>query len=281
MKWFLFLFLLFFSCRQDKSPAMDPVNFDSSILPKRQESLTATVNTADNEEKMTPLIKFFQKNADQSALKFHKINVYTTGDTDVSEISNYEANQGKTISRDSIHAGKLLIIQVVNPSKAALLSFRIDGKEFKKTIGIEPLRLNENACRYFSFKGKEYYYLQAKLLYSYWGSIGNVYYHMIYVVKNRELSTFMSCRFPQPVCFGDADADDRLDFLHFSNENFCTTVPSGAEFEVNLYSCNEKGKFELRKDKKGTAWYIVGNSGESYGQDSFNITKHYWPIKIR
>ena len=140
---------------------------------------------------------------------------------------------------------------------------------------------NSDGFRHFSFKGKKFYYMQANLLYTYGGSIGNVYYHMIYDPQHQELSIFSSCRFDKAICFGDANGDNNLDFLHFMNSDFCTTVPSSAEFEANLYSCNGSGKFEIQKDKKRNSYFILGNSGESYTQDSFNISKYNWPVKLK
>jgi hypothetical protein len=123
--------------------------------------------------------------------------------------------------------------------------------------------------------------MRANLLYTYGGSVGNLSEHMIYDMKNETLAAFSSCRFEQSICFGDVNADDQLDFLHFNNDDFCTSLPSSAKFEVKFYSFDEKGKVVLQKDKKGVPYSIIGNSGEDYSQDSFNIIKLHWPVQIK
>lgn len=280
MKWFLFLFAVLVSCKQEKRSVVESIEYDSSVMPKKTDT-TIALKTTEEKKEISLLDNFFIKNIDQSSLKFYKVDPQFSGDIYAEEYISRAATDGKKISRDSIRVGKLLIVQISNPEDATLTSFKINGKTFSKTALEEPLLFNDQAFRHFSFKGKEYYYMQANILYFFGGSIGNVYYHIIYDVRNKEISTFTSCRFDKTICFGDANGDDRLDFLHFMNDDFCTLVPSSADFEVNLYSCNSKGKFEMQKDKKGKPYYIYGNSGESYTQDSFNTYEHYWPLKIK
>lgn len=281
MKWFLFLFIAIVSCQQDKNPEFETVTYDPSILSKKDGITAQLPSGSSKKETLTPLEIFFSKNISQSSLKLFGITPELTSDSLSGKSIVRNTNSGTTIIADSLRIGKLLIVQLYNGEDGTLKSFKIDGKKFDRQMGGEPLSFNKDELMFFIFKGKNYYYLQANLLYTYGGSIRNIYYHMIYDEQNRELTMFNSCRFYRPICFGDVDGDDQLDFMHFQNDDFCTTIPSSANFEVNLYSCNKKGKFELQKDKSGKTYFISGNSGESYLQDSFNISKSYWPVEIK
>ena len=113
-------------------------------------------------------------------------------------------------------------------------------------------------------------------MYSLGTSMGNVCYNLVYSVAQKRLNCFETCRFYQMV-FGDANGDADLDYLDFNNSDFCTTVPSSDSVTIQLYSCNKKGDFILQKDPKGKPYFIDGNTGNSYNQDSFNIKRYYWP----
>jgi hypothetical protein len=113
-----------------------------------------------------------------------------------------------------------------------------------------------------------------------YGSIHTISYHLIYNVKAKSPDTFRTCRFDE-MLFGDANGDENLDYLDFDNSDFCTGVPSSDRVTIQLYSYNENTEFLLQKDKKGTAYFIDGNTGEGFAQDSFNVKRHYWPVPLK
>ncbi|MBI5373323.1 MAG: hypothetical protein HZA79_14970 [Sphingobacteriales bacterium] len=148
-----------------------------------------------------------------------------------------------------------------------------DGQDI---MGEDQIEFDSQSFRHFVFKSKEYYYIRAGSIYSGGASMGNVNYHLIYDLKHRRLNCFQTCRFGYGL-FGDADGDDRLDYLEFDNSDFCTTVPYSDFATIRLYSINPMGNFELQKDRKGKTYFIEGRTGEGWMQDSFNVVSHYWP----
>jgi hypothetical protein len=159
---------------------------------------------------------------------------------------------------------------------------KFNGKPFKKVAGPEGvyndetiLDFNNSSFRYFSFKGNKFYYIRAHFMDGRYGSIHTITYHLIYNLQNMSVSCFETCRY-SPILFGDVDGDDRLDYLEFENSDFCTGVPSSDRATIFLYSCNEKGEFVLRKGKGNEPYYIEGNTGANYTQDSFIVKKANW-----
>ncbi len=142
------------------------------------------------------------------------------------------------------------------------------------------LDMEETSFRHFFFRGKEFYYIKARVMDGHYGSIHTIRYHLIYNPIAKSPDMFMTCRF-EDMLFGDANGDDELDYLDFNNADFCTGVPLSDMVTIQLYSCNDKGQFILQKDKKGKPHFINGRTGDSFMQDSFNIKESYWPVPIR
>jgi hypothetical protein len=140
--------------------------------------------------------------------------------------------------------------------------------------------LDEKSFRYFSFRGNKYYYFDATIPHT-GGSVDNICYFLIYNLKGENVSAFYSCRYEGPLLFGNVNGDDQLDFLNFRNEDFCTTVPGSDKATFELYSCNTKGEFVKQKDKNNKPYFIEGNTGIGYNQDSFKIKSFNWPVKVK
>lgn len=277
MKWFLFLLIAIASCKQEKETSENMIYQDSSLASevvdtRKGRSALTQGSPGLSDVRNSPLNNFFKKNVDQSGLQFYELKglVYS-GDVVA----------GTNIRRDSIRNKNISIIQVAKVDEGTTVDFSIDGFSFKSTPWADALEFNMDAFRHFRYKGNEYYYLQGNFINSFGGSMRNVCYHIIYMLGSKQVNYFTSCRFDKVFCFGDVDGNESLDYLDFKNEDFCTMLPSSADFMVNFYSCNEKGKFEIQKDKKGKHYFINGNSGENLLQDSFNISSHYWPLQIR
>lgn len=187
------------------------------------------------------------------------------------------------VRRDTLKNGKTTIISAYYFGDKPKQKITIDGflisaynGDGEDLMSDDQIDFDSQSFRHFSFKGKAYYYIMAGSIYNEGASMGNVNYHLLYDLANRRLNCFQTCRFGYGL-FGDADGDDRLDYLEFDNSDFCTTVPSSDFATIRLYSLNAKGKFELQKDKKGQVFLIEGRTGDDYAQDSFLVKNHYWP----
>jgi hypothetical protein len=143
-------------------------------------------------------------------------------------------------------------------------------------INDDQIDFNGHSFRYFSFKGTVFYYIQAGSFDSFGTSMGNVIYHLIYSIKDNQLNCYETCRMA-PMLFGDVNGDDHLDYLDFDNSDFCTTIPYSQNVTIQLYSCDKKGKFVLQKDAAYKPYFIDGNTGHGFEQDSFNVKKYKWP----
>jgi hypothetical protein len=165
---------------------------------------------------------------------------------------------------------------------------KINGIPLKAVTGGQPgvfnigdiLDFDHSSFRYFSFKGKKYYYIRANYMDAFGASMGNVNCHMIYDLEHKSISCFETCRYA-PMLFGDVDGDARLDYLDFINDEFCTTVPGSDSVTIQLYSCNEKGQLVLQKGNGKQPYYIAGHTGIDFQYDSFNVSKASWikPLK--
>jgi len=180
-----------------------------------------------------------------------------------------------------------IITTIYNFGAEEIQQIKVNGTPVNKMGGpnvqyedVNVMDFNNSSFRYFSFKGNKFYYIQAAVMDGHAGSIGNLTFHLIYSLKDKKFSYFETCRF-SPMLLGDVNGDDQLDFLDFDNSDFCTGVPSSDRAAIQLYSCNEKGEFVLQTDKAKQPWYIEGNTGASFKQDSFIISKANWiePLK--
>lgn len=193
-------------------------------------------------------------------------------------------DQRKEVRFDTLKNGNTTIISIYSFGKVESQRITINGfiiRDYKwnniDSLQEEVFDLEENSFRHFSFKGKEYYYIQAHSFYSFGGSARNVFYHLIYNLENRELSIFQTCRFNN-MLFGDANGDENLDYLDFNNADFCTGVPLSDSVTIQLYSCNKKGDFILQKDVNNKPYFIDGNTGDGFTQDSFIVKRMNWPF---
>lgn len=207
-------------------------------------------------------------------------------------LSNYTLSHSVLIDPQ-----KKLRYDTLKNDKALMISeYYFGDKEYQKITfngrvirnyrwnGIDSLQedifdVNHESFRYFSFKGKDYLYFNATIMGMGGVSAGNIVYQFLYDINTPSSVQVYSCRF-EDILVGDVDGDEFLDFLHFDNSDFCTTVPSSDNALVWLYSSDEKGEFKLRKDLKGREYFIEGNTGEGYRQDSFIMKKYSWPVPI-
>jgi hypothetical protein len=196
-------------------------------------------------------------------------------------------DQKSKIRTDTLRNSRVVIVSKYKFSKLVSQKITINGllvKDYKGTgndiMGDDFIDFDPISFRHFSFKGEEFYYIRAGSLYSFGTSMGNVNYNLVYNVKHNRLNCFETCRFGY-MLFGDANGDDNLDYLDFNNSDFCTTVPGSDNVTIQLYSCNNRGDFILQKDSKGSPYFIEGNTGDDFSQNSFIVRKYYWfrPLK--
>ena len=190
---------------------------------------------------------------------------------------------------DTLQNGKVSFIQkeilgLYSEDNNGRSVLRIDGKVVKAksitdTESEYLFDFDASSFRHFSFYDKEFYYIRANQTGSMGASMGNVSYHLIYDLSLNKLFYLETCRLENVILFGDVNGDKSIDFINFDNSEFCTTVPGSDRVVIQLYSY-KNGKFILQKDKKGVPYSIEGNTGFHYAQDSFNIKKSYWPVKL-
>ncbi len=166
--------------------------------------------------------------------------------------------------------------QVIKLNGKVIKDYHWDGSESDE----EPvLDFYPESFRHFSFKGKEFYYIRARVMDGFSGSIHTLRYHLICTSSGSNLAIFQTCRFEE-MLFGDADGDDKLDYLDFRNFDFCPGVPLSGDVTIELFSCNNNGVFVFRENAKGVLYSIKGNTGEGLGQDSFKVILYSWPHPI-
>jgi hypothetical protein len=310
MKWLFFLLVFVFSCKSKNKTSIPVIkehkvqdNVESLLLKKEQ----ANYNYNDT----VTMPSLFDPYADSGYFKGYlpeKIDGIEARDT--TQLFRFLSNtinkkdivllnketlshsvfidQKRKIRIDTLKNEQITIVSKYNLDEMKdEQRITINGviiKDYNRT-GVDSIPgdvfdLNEHSFRYFSFKGKKYYYIQASAFYSVGASMGNVCYHLIYDLANRRLSHFETCRFSS-MLFGDVNGDSNLDYLDFDNSDFCTTVPYSDNVTIHLYSCNNKGNFVLQKDTKEIPYAIEGNTGAHYHQDSFIIKRSYWPVKLK
>jgi hypothetical protein len=196
-------------------------------------------------------------------------------------------NQKTKIRFDTLKNRNSILIskyKFINPISQTI---HINGLMVKKykwiddgLINDDVVDIDENSFRHFSFNSKEYYYFRARIFDMFGVSAGNICYHYIYDLGNKKLSHFIACRFYK-ILFGDVNGDNHLDYLDFDNSDFCTTIPYSDSVTIRLYSCNDKGFFVLQKDSRGMPYFIKGNTGREFSQDSFIVSQSYWPKSIK
>jgi hypothetical protein len=199
-------------------------------------------------------------------------------------------NQKNKTRNDTLKNAVATITSVYRFSGQETQIISINGKPVKQTVKAGDgdyvndlaIDIDQASFRHFSFKGRAYYYMYAGVIdHGYGGgSIGNLNFHLLYDIEAGKLSIFTTCRWGRILLFGDINGDDRLDFLDFNNDDFCTSIPYSDTVKLSLYSCDKKGSFVLQKDAAGNPYYIKANTGYQYRQDSLNIKKYYWPVPI-
>jgi hypothetical protein len=188
---------------------------------------------------------------------------------------------------DTLRNKKFVITSVFHFGKKETQTITINGnllKGYRDTqdglLEDDVFDFDEASFRHFSFHGKEFFYIRAGSMYSFGSSMGNVNYNLVYSIAQKRLNCFQTCRFYQ-MLFGDANGDEDLDCLDFNNSDFCYGVPLSDSVIIQLYSCNKKGDFVLQKDPKGKSYFIDGNTGNSFYQDSFIVKRYYWPKPLK
>ena len=297
MKWFLFFVILFnFSCNNNTVVKTKPLVDSSDIAvkpdgPSYVDSFPITFIWSDDtgyfknlgqyridsleEKDPSPFFRFIDSILDKRQI----ILLNRSGLTHSCRIS------ADSIYRtDTFTYGKTSIIQKGNKLDEELSFLKIDGHLIKVPEGNtfyrgELFNFDESSFRHFIFNKKEYYYISATLLGYFGTSMGNVCFHLLYDLNSHHLNLFTSCRF-EAIMFGDANGDDRLDFLDFDNSGMCTTVPSSSAFTIQLYSDNGKGNFALQKDKTGKPYFIDGDRGSDFAKaDLLTIERMHWPVR--
>lgn len=296
MKWFLFLFwtIFLFSC---KNKGIEKVS-EKLVPPQIRYNDTVQMPWGLNPQHDTGYFKgyipeklSYLETNDSTFLFQFLSNIIDKRDIallDSETLSNSVfINQNTEIRFDTLKNEQTIILSEFKFSDPEYQKISINGNVIKGHNGTENdiligdfIDFNCMSFRHFSFKGNEFYYINAGSTYSFGTSMGNVKYHLIYNIRNKRLNCFQTCRFGY-MLFGDVDGDDRLDYLDFDNSDFCPTVPLSGNVRIRFYSCDSNGNFVLQKDKKGNDYFIDGNTGENLGQDSFIVKKHYWPIPLK
>ena len=196
-------------------------------------------------------------------------------------------DQQKKIRYDTLRNKKTILVSEYGFGGNEFQKVKLNGKTIQSYHYNEP---NQNwqdifnyygrSFRHFSFKGKEFFYIQATIMDVTSTSSGNIVYHFLLDEELNQLATFITCRFSIPL-FGDVNGDDQLDYLDFSNPEFCTTIPSSDNALLQFYSFDNRGKFVLQKNKKNKPWFIEGKTGEGFMQDSFIVKDYLWPLKLK
>ncbi len=196
-------------------------------------------------------------------------------------------NQKNKIRIDTLQNKETIIVSIYGFGGKKYQTIKINGKILKQNFPCGddriydlPLDIESTSFRHFSFKGKVYYYMAAYALDMQGSSIGNINHHLLYDSTAGKLSVFTSWRFGQVFLFGDADGDDKLDFLDFNNDGMSPLIPYDDSALIHLYSCDKKGNFNQQKDATGNFYYISANTGNKFRQDSLNIKKYNWPVPI-
>lgn len=304
MKWLPFLFLLVFSCKSktvvNDNPAESkleepietiyegPVMYNDTVaMPSVSDPFADSgyfkgyipeeiVSIEENDT--TQLFQFLSK-------AINKKNLVLLNKETLSH--SVFINQKTKTRFDTLKNKHVVIISKYNFGRRESQTIAINGFLIKNYTwnGVDSMQedvydLYEHSFRHFSFKGKEYYYIRAGAFYSVGTSMGNVIYHLLYSLENKKINYFETCRFGSKL-FGDANGDDKLDYLDFDNSDFCTTVPISDSVTIQLYSCNDKGTFVLQKDSKARPYFIKGNTRMASSQDSFIMTNSHWPVPIK
>jgi hypothetical protein len=299
MKWLPFFILLsFFSCKSEKKqPVQEKIK--EQAIPDKVFTITNQVYELPYEtENDTGYFKGYAsqkletiEDKDTTMLYRFLSNIISKKDIVLldSETLSHSAfiNQQTKTRFDTLRNKNTIITSVYHFAEPESQTIKLNGTVIKSYNwkGVDSLRediidMNGNSFRHFSFKGKEFYYIAARIMDGHYGSIHTITYHLIYNAKAKSPDMFMTCRFGQ-MLFGDADGDENLDYLDFNNSDFCTGVPYSDNVTIELNSCNQMGDFVLQKDKKGTPYFIDGKTGEGFAQDSFNVKRHYWPVPIK
>src|SRR5687767_5575861 len=89
--------------------------------------------------------------------------------------------------------------QIIKLNGKILRNYQWDGTDSTQE---DILDLIESSFRHFSFKGKEFYYVMAKVMDRQYGSIHTLCYHLLFTPSSSSFNTFLTCRF-EPMLFGD------------------------------------------------------------------------------
>jgi len=288
MKWLLFLFFFCYSC--------------NSKTPKISEKKATTNNNAawdlpfDTEQDSgyfkgyaSEKIKSFASNANDQLSEFLdgliKKSDIKLLDSQTLSHSAYVDPIHKT-RYDTLKNDHTMITSLYNFGDKISQTIIFNGSILEKiewnrsdSSWKDVLDLDGQSFRHFSFKGEDFYYLHAQVMDRFAGSIHTLNYHIIFKASKPLFNTLLTCRFDK-MLVGDVNGDKELDYLDFDNSDFCSGVPFSDSVTIRFYSFNKLGELKLQKDPNGKEYFIKGNTGEQYKQDSFKIKTKYWPFNI-
>ena len=297
-RFLFFITVILFSCHQEKQEnnslqekatiiyhqpdtasyifrsADDVMDYDTGYFRNSGREAIEKDSTEKNE-----LNRFLDKNLD-------KRNIIILNDSGL--FHSCRISSDNRIRIDTLNDDRIKIIQKVDKGSNKLISLTINGKnvfiDYHDTGSTQDLfSFYPSSFLYFTFKRKQYFYIEAGILDCFSGSACSQNYYLVYDFSNNTLSSFGMFRVDGELFFGDANKDNQLDFVWIKNDGFFpinTDTPN--YFNADLYSINAKGKFVLQKDKKGNIYSIKGNSGSDlYVGDSMKIQNYNWPVRIK
>jgi hypothetical protein len=268
----LFILLLFTSCQQGESTKKkkNQPAADSSGLAGINKQPAAFVFDPEFNDTCA-LFRFVQRNLNRDSIVL---------------FNNAGLEQKTGYSKDSVfyydtcYAGSTTFIQIINEPERKLVGLKIDGFPVKP-LPETPMILASETFRHFRFKSKEFYFIRAGH-FKCGGSICAEALYLIYEKKNRRLNLFSSFRVKDHVFAGDLNGDERLDFLDMANDGMWGPPGGPNNFQINIYSCNEKGWFVPLTDKNKKAYFLSGNTGaDLYLKDTLNIEESHWPVPLK
>lgn len=262
MKWFLFFISIgiLHSCKHNNAQKAEtfpvkPVTQINMLL----KFLNSNLSTKD-------ILQLNQKALSHS--------VFTTQDKN-DRVDTLKNDNTTIISK--AHFGKKES-QIIMINSIVVRNYKWNGVD---TLQEDILDLDEKSFQSFSFKGKEFYYINAHIMDCSGGSRCLVTYQLIYDIRSKSLSIFSNFRVNDYNLFGDINGDNWLDFLQIENDGGYGMSDTN-HFAMNIYSNSKSGNFEIFKDDKGKEYYINGNTNKDYYVgDSMNIDEFYWPAKFK
>jgi|GEM_PF-5196488 len=304
MRWFLFFIFpgALLSCTNGKEKNV-PVSSTQKDTPlaKREISYNDTVHFPYDSYSDSGYFKGYipetfasLEDADHTELFTFISNNFNKKDIrllDKEALSNSVFLDQKTETRiDTLRNSRATIISIYRFGGKPSQIIKINGaivKNYKSnTIEFQDQDIFDiwgSSFRDFAYKGKEYYYMKAGIMDCKGGSACAGEYHLIYDPANKILNEFFTFRVNSYYFMGDANGDEKLDYLAIENYGMFPVHPDTPNyFTMRLFSDNGRGKFVQQKDKSGKQYFIEGNSGTNlYVGDTMRVGKYHWPVKLK